>query len=142
MPISFDGSSIGQVYAGGPIKEIFFGGTLVWSSGPSWPQTGTWEGTTNSKSYLPLVSFTIPEQGIYNVSWHLTWEGSGTVVAETQIRFNGTNTRFGNDVKSLPGTSSVSATGKQLNAGDVVTFHGADGGRSAFATGGWTITKN
>lgn len=140
MPISFGSSGIGGVFYGStPIKEVYSGGTLVWSSGPSWPQTGAWSGNTIN-SYVTVASFTIPETGTYNLEWAVTWGGAGDVGGLAYIQINNGSDIYGNVINTGPGTSLATSTSVTLAAGDVIKFITGSAFTSP-ATGEWTIAK-
>lgn len=142
MPINFGTSGIGELYYGTtPIKEVYAGSQLVWSSGPSWPQTGSWSGNTTNTA-TTVASFTIPEAGIYNLEWAVTWGGTGTIAAAAIYSVNSGADVFGSPAETAPGTSTVNGSGVALSAGDVVAFRARNlFGGTRPATGAWTVTK-
>lgn len=140
MPINFGTSGIGEIYYGStPIKEVYAGSQLVWSSGPSWPQTGSWSGNTIN-GYVTVASFTIPEAGVYNLEWAVTWGGTGDVGGLAYIQINNGSDIYGNVINTGPGTSLATSTSVTLAAGDVIKFITGSASTSP-ATGEWTIAK-
>lgn len=135
------GSEPVAVYRGStPIKEVYAGSTLVWKSGPSWPQTGSWYGNTTSTA-TTFATFTVAEAGVYDFEWAVTWGGSSAVAGRASYRINTGSGVQGNLVNIAPGTSTVTGSSVTLAVGDVVEFRVISIGTVA-ATGAWTVTKN
>lgn len=138
MTINFGTSGIGEIFYGStPIKEVYAGDDLVWSSGPSWPQTGTWSGNTTAATTM-LASFTVPEAGMYTIEWSVTWGGTGNVGGYVDFQINGGTFTVGNTVNKAPGTSTVTVT-TAMAAGDVANFWATSVYGTRPATGVWSI---
>lgn len=147
MTINFGSSGIGEIYYGStPIKEVYAGSQLVWSSGPSYPQTGTWAGGTVPYSGNPPTNplladtHTIYADGNYTITWSVTYTTAN--LAQSIIRRDG-GLLSSSPSYNFPSTATASWTG-DCTAGQVIQFQAVSAGTagSVASDGAWTITKN
>ena len=124
-----------------PVKKVMRGTVEVWSASP-YPASGTWAGNTTSTG-TTLATHTIAEDGVYNLTWAVTWAGTGNRFGSGYITRGEPQTTIasGNTLTSAPGSSTATATAVALSAGELIAFRGGTLAGTFPATGAWTITK-
>lgn len=142
------GAELGRFGPSGTLKEaLIWDGTQyvkVWPNTPPsiYPVSGTWAGNTTS-TITTMATHTILESGTYDITWEVTWAGTGIRAGAPAIaRGEETNTiGSGNNVGSAPGTATRIASGMVLGVGELISFRAVTGVGTFPATGTWTITK-
>ena len=131
-----------KIYRGTiPVKKVMRGTVEVWSAS-IYPVSGTWAGNTTTAA-TPLATHTIAEDGVYNLTWAVTWEGSGARLGAASIERGASLTPIANGsfLNSAPGSSTATAAEVSLSAGELISFRAATLAGIFPATGEWTITK-
>ena len=137
MPISFDGAGIGQVYAGGPIREVYAGDQLVWQNAP-WPKRGSFGagGPGGAAKVYTVAMFVVQEKGAYDLTLNVDF---GSVIYGTaQILARGAHYESGYVNEGQ--TAVLDVKNVALDVGDVIEFRATDEYDGLWVSGGsWSV---
>lgn len=142
------GAELGRFGPSGTLKEaLVWDGTKyikVWPNTPPsiYPVSGTWAGNT-TPTVTVLATHTIAEDGVYSLTWAVTWAGTGSRIGVASLAQGAPPTAIGSasPLTSAPGSSTGTATAVALSAGELISFRAVTSVGTFPATGAWTITK-